>query len=158
MGENLLEELTLEQKQKLLTLPAELKHFTQTQWAAIYGIVPMTQELFDSIQLERLKAGEELESAALDTFLKYPEFALNYSSRLESDLITSNTISSDDTEENFKKLYEKKSSLQLSLNAYKDVLSDCKSHVHELDVVRQNVDSILNHQTPEYFKTSEQTL
>ena len=107
MEKSLFNELTLEQKQKLLTLPAELKHFTQTQWAAIYGIVPMTQELFDSIQLERLKAGEELESAALDTFLKYPEFALNYSSRLESDLITSNTISSDDTEENFKKLYEK---------------------------------------------------
>ena len=107
MGEKLLEELTLEQKQKLLTLPAELKHFTQTQWAAIYGIVPMTQELFDSIQLERLKVGEELESAALDTFLKYPEFAINYSSRLESDLITSNTISSDDAEENFKQLYKK---------------------------------------------------
>ena len=107
MEKSLFNELTLEQKQKLLTLPAELKHFTQTQWAAIYGIVPMTQELFDSIQLKRLKAGEELESAALDTFLKYPEFALNYSSRLESDLITSNTISSDDAEENFKQLYKK---------------------------------------------------
>lgn len=107
MEKSLFNELTLEQKQKLLTLPAELKYFTQTQWAAIYGIVPMTQELFDSIQLERLKAGEELESAALDTFLKYPEFALNYSSRLESALITSNTISSDDAEENFKQLYEK---------------------------------------------------
>ena len=77
MEKSLFNELTLEQKQKLLTLPAELKHFTQTQWAAIYGIVPMTQEL--------LKVGEELESAALDTFLKYSEFALNYSSRLESD-------------------------------------------------------------------------
>ena len=107
MEKSLFNELTLEQKQKLLTLPAELKHFTQTQWAAIYGIVPMTQELFDSIQLKRLKAGEELESAALDTFLKYLEFALNYSSRLESALITSNTISSDDAEENFKQLYEK---------------------------------------------------
>lgn len=107
MEKSLFNELTLEQKQKLLTLPAELKHFTQTQRAAIYGIVPMTQELFDSIQLERLKVGEELESAALDAFLKYPEFALNYSSRLESDLITSNTISSDDAEENFKQLYEK---------------------------------------------------
>ena len=107
MEKSLFNELTLEQKQKLLTLPAELKHFTQTQWAAIYGIVPMTQELFDSIQLKRLKAGEELESAALDTFLKYPEFALNYSSRLEGALITSNTISSDDAEENFKQLYEK---------------------------------------------------
>ena len=50
MEKSLFNELTLEQKQKLLTLPAELKHFTQTQWAAIYGIVPMTQELFDSIQ------------------------------------------------------------------------------------------------------------
>ena len=107
MEKSLFNELTLEQKQKLLTLPAELKHFTQTQWAAIYGIVPMTQELFDSIQLERLKVGEELESAALDTFLKYPEFALNYSSRLESTLSTSNTISSDDAEENIKQLYEK---------------------------------------------------
>lgn len=107
MEKSLFNELTLEQKQKLLTLPAELKHFTQTQWAAIYGIVPMTQELFDSIQLERLKVGEELESAALDTFLKYPEFALNYSSRLENALSTSNTISSDDAEENFKQLYEK---------------------------------------------------
>lgn len=107
MEKSLFNELTLEQKQKLLTLPAELKHFIQTQWAAIYGIEPMSQTLFDSIQLERLKAGEELESAALDTFLKYPEFALNYSSRLESDLITSNTISSDDAEENFKQLYEK---------------------------------------------------
>ena len=107
MEKSLFNELTLEQKQKLLTLPAELKHFTQTQWAAIYGIVPMTQELFDSIQLERLKVGEELESAALDTFLKYPEFALNYSSRLESTLSTSNTISSDDAEKKFKQLYEK---------------------------------------------------
>ena len=65
---------------------------------------------------------------------------------------------SEKTIPSLKKLYEKKSSLQLSLNAYKDVLSDCKSQVHELDVVRQNVDSILNHQTPEYFKTSEQVL
>ena len=46
MEKSLFNELTLEQKQKLLTLPAELKHFTQTQWAAIYGIVPMTQFIF----------------------------------------------------------------------------------------------------------------
>lgn len=65
---------------------------------------------------------------------------------------------SEGTIPSLKKLYEKKSSLQISLDAYKDVLSDCKNQVHELDVVRQNVDSILNHQTPEYFKTSEQVL
>ena len=72
MEKSLFNELTLEQKQKLLTLPAELKHFTQTQWAAIYGIVPMTQELFDSIQLERLKVGEELESAARALKPRFP--------------------------------------------------------------------------------------
>ena len=48
MEKSLFNELTLEQKQKLLTLPAELKHFTQTQWAAIYGIEPMTQTLCKS--------------------------------------------------------------------------------------------------------------
>ena len=65
---------------------------------------------------------------------------------------------SENTIPSLKKLYVKKSSLQISLDVYKDVLSDCKNQVHELDVVRQNVDSILNHQTPEYFKTSEHVL
>ena len=60
---------------------------------------------------------------------------------------------SEETIPSLKKLYEKKSSLQLSLNAYKDVLSDCKSQVHELDVVRHNVDSILQHQMPSYLKS-----
>lgn len=111
MGKNLLDELTFEQKQRLLTLPAELKHFSQTQWAAMYGIIPMTQDLFNSIQLECLKTGEELEAAALDVFLKYPEFALNYSARLENTLIEPDTIAND-PEENFKQLYER---LRLSI-------------------------------------------
>ena len=66
--------------------------------------------------------------------------------------LSGNTIPS------LKKLYEKKSSLQISLDAYKEVLTDCKSQVHELNVVRQNVDSILDHQTPQHFKTFEQVL
>jgi len=65
---------------------------------------------------------------------------------------------SGDSIPSMKKSHEKKSSLQTSLDAYKDVLSDCKSQMHELDIVQQNVDSILQHQTPEYFKTSEKTL
>ena len=106
-GKKFIQRIDLGAKTKITDIAGRIETFTQTQWAAIYGIEPMTQTLFDSIQLERLKAGEELESAALDTFLKYPEFALNYSSRLESALITSNTISSDYAEENFKQLYEK---------------------------------------------------
>ena len=61
--------------------------------------------------------------------------------------LSGNTIPS------LKKLYEKKSSLQISLDAYKDILSDCKSQVLELDIVRHNVDSILQHQMPSYLKS-----
>ena len=48
----------------------------------------MTQEIFNGIQLERLKIGEELESAALEVFLKYTEFALSYSNCLEKAIET----------------------------------------------------------------------
>ena len=106
-GKKFIQRIDLGAKTKITDIAGRIETFHPDSMGCKYGIVPMTQELFDSIQLERLKAGEELESAALDTFLKYPEFALNYSSRLESDLITSNTISSDDAEENFKQLYEK---------------------------------------------------
>ena len=60
---------------------------------------------------------------------------------------------SEETIPSLKKLYEKKSSLQISLDAYKDILSDCKSQVLELDIVRHNVDSILQHQMPSYLKS-----
>ena len=65
-----------EQQQKFNQISVELKYLTDTQWKAIYGLCPMTQELFNGIQLKRLKIGEELESAALEVFLKYPKFAL----------------------------------------------------------------------------------
>lgn len=48
----------------------------------------MTQELFNDIQLKRLKIGEKLEPAALEVFLKYPEFALPYSDCLEKAIET----------------------------------------------------------------------
>ena len=70
--ENLFENLELEQKEQFLMAAMELKYFTLTQWKAIYGIIPMSQKIFDDIQLTRLKVGEELESVALDIFLKYP--------------------------------------------------------------------------------------
>ena len=68
-----------EQQQKFNQISVELKYLTDTQWKAIYGLCPMTQELFNNIQLKRLKIGEKLEPAALEVFLKYPEFALTYS-------------------------------------------------------------------------------
>ena len=86
--EEVLKNLTEEQQQKFSRLSAELKYLTDTQWKAIYGLCPMTQEIFNGIQLERLKIGDELESAALEVFLKYPEFALPYSDCLEKAIET----------------------------------------------------------------------
>ena len=86
--EEVLKNLTSEQQQKFNQISAELKYLTDTQWKAIYGLCPMTQELFNGIQLKRLKIGEELESAALEVFLKYPEFALSYSDCLEKAIET----------------------------------------------------------------------
>ena len=86
--ENLFENLELEHKERFLTAAMELIYFTLTQWKAIYGLCPMTQEIFNGIQLELLKIGEELESAALEVFLKYPEFALPYSDCLEKAIET----------------------------------------------------------------------
>ena len=86
--EEVLKNLTEERQQKFSRLSAELKYLTDTQWKAIYGLCPMTQEIFNGIQLELLKIGEELESAALEVFLKYPEFALSYSDCLEKAIET----------------------------------------------------------------------
>ena len=86
--EEVLKNLTEERQQKFSRLSAELKYLTDTQWKAIYGLCPMTQEIFNGIQLDRLKIGEELESAALEVFLKYPEFALSYSDCLEKAIET----------------------------------------------------------------------
>ena len=83
-----LRNLSSEQLQKFNQISAELKYLTDTQWKAIYGLCPMTQELFNDIQLKRLKIGEKLEPAALEVFLKYPEFALPYSDCLEKAIET----------------------------------------------------------------------
>ena len=104
--ENLFENLELEQKEQFLMAAMELKYFTLTQWKAIYGIIPMSQKLFDDIQLTRLKVGEELESVALDIFLKYPVFASNYSDRLEN-VVKTQDMDTDDMEIDTAVLYEK---------------------------------------------------
>ena len=83
-----LRNLSSEQQQKFNQISVELKYLTDTQWKAIYGLCPMTQELFNNIQLKRLKIGEKLEPAALEVFLKYPEFALSYSDCLEKAIET----------------------------------------------------------------------
>ena len=104
-----LRNLSSEQQQKFNQISAELKYLTDTQWKAIYGLCPMTQELFNNIQLKRLKIGEKLEPAALEVFLKYPEFALSYSDCLEKAIETlqSDTGTPENSNKNSKDVYEK---------------------------------------------------
>ena len=104
-----LRNLSSEQQQKFNQISAELKYLTDTQWKAIYGLCPMTQELFNNIQLKRLKIGEKLEPAALEVFLKYPEFALPYSDCLEKAIETlqSDTGTPENSNKNSKDVYEK---------------------------------------------------
>ena len=104
--ENLFENLELQQKEQFLMAAMELKYFTLTQWKAIYGIIPMSQELFDGIQLLRLKMGEELEPVALNIFLKYSVFASNYSDRLEN-VVKAQDTGIEDIEIDTAALYEK---------------------------------------------------
>ena len=53
-----LRNLSSEQQQKFNQISVELKYLTDTQWKAIYGLCPMTQELFNNIQLKRLNRRE----------------------------------------------------------------------------------------------------
>lgn len=104
--ENLFKNLELEQKEQFLSVAVELKYFSLTQWKAIHEIIPMSQELFDGIQLLRLKVGEELEPVALNIFLKYPVFASNYSDRLEN-VVKAQDTGIEDIEIDTAALYEK---------------------------------------------------
>lgn len=78
-----LKNLTPEQQQNFDDLFAEIEYFTQTQWMALDDPDQMTQEIFDSIQLRRLEIGPVLESISMKIFLKYPDYAMNYTNRLE---------------------------------------------------------------------------
>lgn len=88
-----LDHLTPEQQQKLNDLFAGIQYLREDAWAAVYAPELMTQELFDYIQLRRLEIGPELANIAMDMFLKYPDFAMNYANRLEKTFSLQNTTS-----------------------------------------------------------------
>lgn len=85
--------LTSEQQQKLNDLFAGIQYLREDVWTALSDPELMTQELFNYIQLRRLEIGPELENIAMDMFLKYPDFAMNYANRLEKAFSLQNTTS-----------------------------------------------------------------
>lgn len=78
-----LENLTPQQQQNLDNLFAEVEFLDRDAWEAIDDPEKMTQEIFNGIQLKRMKVGPELEDFSEQIFLQYPDFAINYANRLE---------------------------------------------------------------------------
>ena len=79
-----IENMSPAQQQKFNDLFAEIKYLNHKQWNALDDPCLMTQEIFNSIQLRRLEIGPELENITMDLFLKYPDYAISYSQRLEN--------------------------------------------------------------------------
>ena len=75
--------MTAEQQQQLIAFFTELQFFDNAVWRAIVQMEPMTQEMFDYIQLRRMEVGPKLEDIAEAVFRAYPEFAMNYADRME---------------------------------------------------------------------------
>lgn len=78
-----LENITSQQQQNLDNLFAEVEFLDRDAWEAIDDPEKMTQEIFNGIQLKRMKVGPELEDLSEQIFLQYPDFAINYANRLE---------------------------------------------------------------------------
>ena len=78
-----IENMTPDQQQKFDDLFAEIKYLNHEQWNALDDPCLMTQEIFNSIQLRRMEIGPELENITTNLFIKYPDYAISYSRRLE---------------------------------------------------------------------------
>lgn len=91
------ENLTPEQERNLDNLFAEIEFLDRDAWEAIDDPEKMTQEIFNGIQLKRMKFGPELEDLSEQIFLQYPDFATNYANRLEKAFLYQDS-SSDDLE------------------------------------------------------------
>ena len=82
--------LSQEQKKKFISFLAVTFTMSDEELQAIDGVIPMTQELFDSITDKCI--GPEFESFFDDFILKYPDFLIENAKKLEMDL----DVSADD--------------------------------------------------------------
>lgn len=81
--------LTSTQQQRVDDLFAGIQYLNDDAWTALSDPRLMTQELFNYIQLRRMEIGPELENIAMNVFLKYPDYAIDYTNRLEKATIAS---------------------------------------------------------------------
>lgn len=77
--------LTPRGKSRINVFLGEIFYLNEEQNRALDGLVPMTQEIFDSIMdcLEEKAAADEM---WMEIFLKYPEFALAHAEKLEAEI------------------------------------------------------------------------
>lgn len=81
-----LDHLTAQQQRRMHIFLSETFCLSEEQNMAIDGVIPMTQEIFDSIMKRREEAGPVLEDLWTDVFLKYPEFAWVHAEKLAAEL------------------------------------------------------------------------
>ena len=91
---------TPEQQQRINDFFTEIKYLNPQQWLALDNPDLMTQEIFNDIQLLRMTIGFELENIAMKVFFQYPDYAANYSERLEKAIKQQPINSSDSTNNN----------------------------------------------------------
>lgn len=111
------EKLSLRQQDRIRVLLGEIFYLNEKQNQALDGLIPMTQDIFDSV-MECLKEEDSIsEKLRTEVFLKYPEFAAAHAEKLEDEIgLTDNDMEYSEAEimetaaawERFKVLIRKK--------------------------------------------------
>ncbi|MGN8943777.1 hypothetical protein ACTNEF_01455 [Bariatricus sp. HCP28S3_E4] len=78
------DELTPEQRKGLISFFAVTFTMDERELDAIDGIIPMTQELFDSIVDKCI--GSEFDGFFYDFLLQYPDFLIDHANQVEMEL------------------------------------------------------------------------
>lgn len=76
------ENLSRDEERRLRIEFASIKYLNEIQWKAMDGLIPMTQEIFDSIMECRAEVGPEMNELAISVFIKFAEFGMVYADKL----------------------------------------------------------------------------
>lgn len=78
------DKLTSDQEERLREFFAVTLTMNETEWKAVDGMIPMTQELFDSI-VDKC-GSDDLDRFFLDFASKYPDFLKAHTEKIEAEL------------------------------------------------------------------------
>lgn len=79
-------EFTEKEQKNLWSFIVESMEFTDEQNAAIEHVIPITQEIYDSILDKCNEIGSEVDPLFHRLLIEYPDFMSNYAEKLEAEL------------------------------------------------------------------------